>query len=130
MVRMWHKHFSMGHLILLSLSTLLCWSPPAPALPVQSSPPTPHVNSQMEITWAAWDRPYTWLFLFGGPSLIPAASLCLRCSPRSLYLLPPDAPGVGSDDTSGKPLLSPPGGWMSLPPLSERIHTQVTALLL
>lgn len=57
MVRIWHKHFSMGHLILLSLSTLLCWSPPAPALPAQSSPPTPHVNSQIEITWAAWDRP-------------------------------------------------------------------------
>ena len=130
MVRIWHKHFSMGHLILLSLSTLLCWSPPAPALPAQSSPPTPHVNSQIEITWAAWDRPiHVPLSLWRAFTHSCRFPLLAMLSLLS-YLLPTDAPGVSSDDISGKPLLSPPGGWMSLPPLSERIHTQVTALLL
>lgn len=130
MVRIWHKHFSTGHDPTEPLHHLSCWSASAPALPAQSSPLTPHVNSKIEITWAPWDRPFMCLSHFGGPSLIPAGSLCLRCAPRSLHLVPSDAPGVGSDDISGKPLLSPPAGWMSLPPLSERIDTQVTALLL
>lgn len=37
-VSIWHKHFSMGHSVLLTSQHLSCWSLSAPALPAQAVP--------------------------------------------------------------------------------------------